>query len=216
VYVTEDLKRFIESKGIIHKCTPPYSSDSNGVADCLARTTREALSAILESAETYTTKSWAEAVLTIEHIKYQQLDLVLKGQTLYKVSYGLTPSIQHLQPFSKDCHMHVPYQKRKNGTNLSPRPQTAICTGSTNTLNHYRDFIPNTKYTIVLADIVFTSLKTDGASPLIHHQIHQFLTSLQSKQTTLEYTYTNQEQTSDDFWRYWMTGKSAASYQSDR
>jgi transposase InsO family protein len=34
-YVTKNLKRFFESKEIIHEFTPPYSSESNGVAERL-------------------------------------------------------------------------------------------------------------------------------------------------------------------------------------
>jgi transposase InsO family protein len=34
-YVTKDLKGFFESKGIIHEFTPPYSPESNGVAEHL-------------------------------------------------------------------------------------------------------------------------------------------------------------------------------------
>jgi hypothetical protein len=63
-YVTKDLKGFFESKGIIHEFTPPYSPESNGVAERLNRTIGEALRAMLESAVTYDKKLWAEAVLT--------------------------------------------------------------------------------------------------------------------------------------------------------
>jgi len=34
-YVTKDLKGFFESKGIIYEFTPPYSPESNSVAECL-------------------------------------------------------------------------------------------------------------------------------------------------------------------------------------
>jgi len=61
-YVTKELKGFFESRGIIHEFAPPYSHQSNGVAECLNRTIGEALRAILESAVTYDKKLWAEAV----------------------------------------------------------------------------------------------------------------------------------------------------------
>jgi len=54
-YVTKDLKGFFESKGILHEFTPPYSPESNGVAEHLNRTIGEALRAMLESAVTYDT-----------------------------------------------------------------------------------------------------------------------------------------------------------------
>ena len=62
------MKGFFESKGIIHEFTPPYSLESNGVAERLNRTIGEALRAMLDSAVTYDKKLWAEAVLTSIYI----------------------------------------------------------------------------------------------------------------------------------------------------
>ena len=110
-YVTKDLKRFFESKGIIYELTPPYSPESNGVAERLNRTIGEALRAMLESAVTYNKKLWAEVVLTSVYIKNHQPHSALKNLTSYEAFYGSKPSIQHLQPFSRECYIHVPYQK---------------------------------------------------------------------------------------------------------
>jgi len=68
-YVTKDLKGFFTSKGIIHEFSPPYSPESNGVAESLNHTIGESLRAMLESASTYDKKLWAEAVLTSVYIK---------------------------------------------------------------------------------------------------------------------------------------------------
>jgi len=61
-YITKDLKGFFTSKGIIHEFSPPYSPESNRVAERLNRTIGESLRAMLESAPTYDNKLWAEAV----------------------------------------------------------------------------------------------------------------------------------------------------------
>jgi hypothetical protein len=55
-HVTKDMKGFFESKVIIHEFTPPYSPESNGVAEHLTRTIGEVLRAMLESAVTYDMK----------------------------------------------------------------------------------------------------------------------------------------------------------------
>jgi len=68
-YVTKDLNRFFASKGIIREFSPPYSPESNGVAEHLDRLIGESLRAMLESASTYDKKFWAEAVLTSVYIK---------------------------------------------------------------------------------------------------------------------------------------------------
>jgi len=120
--------------------------------------------------------------------------------------YGTKPSIQHLQPFGRECYIHVPYQKRTDGKKLSPRAQWAIFTGYTNTPHHYRVFLPDTKKTIVSADIFFPPLKIEGATPMINRRIDQILTPLQSNtpSTSVEYTYSNKGKTSDNMWRQWM------------
>jgi len=110
-YVTKDLKGFFGSKGIIHEFSPPYSPESNGVAECLNRTIGESLRAMPESAPTYDKKLWAEAVLTSVYIKNRQPHSALKDLTPYEAFYGIKPSIQHLQPFGRECYIHVPYQK---------------------------------------------------------------------------------------------------------
>jgi len=201
-YVTKALKRFFKSKGIIHEFTPPYSPESNGVAERLNRTIGEALRAMLESAVTYDKMLWAEAVLTSIYLIHHQPHLALKDLTPYEAFSSSKPSIQHLQRFGRECYIHVPYQKRKDGKNLSPRDQRAIFTGYTNTTNHYRVFLPNTKKTIVSPDISFPPLQIEGVTPQRKKSIHQHQTP--SSQTSLDYTYTNKGEGTDDLWRQWM------------
>jgi len=200
------LKGFFESKGIIHEFSPPYSPESNGVAERLNRMIGESLRAMLESASTYDKRLWAEAGLTSVCIKNRQPHSALKDLTPYEAFYGTKPSIQHLQPFGRECFIHVPYQKRTDGKKLSPRAQRAIFTGYTNVPHHYRVFLPDTKRTIVSAVTFVPPLKIEGATPMINRRIDQILTPLQSNtpSTSIEYTYNNKGRTSDDMWRQWM------------
>jgi len=206
VYVTKDLKGFFESKGIIHEFSPPYSPESNGVAERLNQTIGESLRAMLESAPFYDKKLWAEGVLTSVYIKNRQPHSALKDLTSYEAFYGSKPSIQHLQPFGRECYIYVPYQKRTDGNKLFPRAQRAIFTGYTNVPYHYRVFLPDTKKTIVSADTFFPPRKIEGATPMINRRIDQILTPLNNSttSTSVEYTYNNKGKTSDDMWRQWM------------
>ena len=141
-------------------------------------------------------------MLTSVYIKNCQPHSALKDRTLYEAFYGSKPSIQHLQPFGRECYIHVPYQKRKDGKKLSPRAQRVIFTGYTNTINHYRVFLPDRKKTIVSADIFFPPLQLEGGSPQRKKLIHQHRTP--SPQTSLDYTYTNRSEGTHDLWRQWM------------
>ena len=155
-FISKDLKRFLQSMWIIHELTWDYSPESNWVVEHLNRTIGEALRALLESAATYDKSLWAGAVFTLWYIKNGQLRLELKDLTPCEAFHGSMPLIQHLQLFGKEWYIHVPYEKRKDGKPLSPRAQRAIFTGYTNTINHYRVFLPDTKKTTASADILFT------------------------------------------------------------
>ena len=65
-------------------------------------------------------------------------------------------------------------------------------------------FSPDTKNTLVSADIFFPPLKTEGALPLINRQINQHLIPRQSHQTLVDYIYTNKGKSNDDLLRQWM------------
>jgi hypothetical protein len=162
------------------------------------------LRAILQSAVTYDKKFWAEAVLTSIYIKNSQPHLAIKDLTPYETLSGSKPSIQHFQPFGRECYIHVPYQKRKDGKKISPRIHRAIYTRYTNTINHYRVFLPDTKKSIVSADIFFPPLRREGASPLIHRPISQHLTPLLFQQTSIDYTYIIMGESRDGLRRQWM------------
>jgi len=159
---------------------------------------------MFDTAVTYDKKLWAEAVLTLVYIKNREPHSALKDLTCYEACYGSKPSIQHLQPFGRECYICLPYTKWKDGIKLSRRAQWVICNGYTNTINRYRVFWPNRKKTVVLADIIFPPLKIRGASPLIHHQVNQHLIPLQSQQTSVHYTYTNNGKSNDDLLNQWM------------
>jgi len=205
-YVTKDLKGFCTSKGIIHEFSPPYSPESNGVAERLNPTIGMSLRAMLDSAPTSDKKLWAEAVSTSVYIKNRQPHSALKDLTPSEALYGTKPSIQHLQPFGRECYIHVLYQKRMDGKKVSPRAQRAIFTGYTNVPHHYRLFLPDTQKTTVSGDTFFPPLKIEGATPTIKRRIDQILTPLQSNtpSTSVEYTYNNTGKTSDNMGRPWM------------
>ena len=92
-----------------------------------------------------------------------------------------------------------------NGMKLSPRPLRTIFTRYNNINHHYGVFSPDTKKTIVSADIFFPPLTTEGALPSIHCSINRIFTPLQKSQvTSIVNNYTNKGESSDSVWRKWM------------
>jgi hypothetical protein len=143
-------------------------------------------------------------LLTKVHINNCQPHSALKDLTDSESFDGWKPSIQHLEPFKRECYIHFPYQKWKDGKTLFLRAQSTIFTGYTNTINHYIVFLPNMKKTILSADIFWPPLEAEGTSPLIHCRIIQYLIPLKFQNSPINYTYSNKAKSRDDVLRQWL------------
>ncbi|KAI0991193.1 hypothetical protein K3495_g16994, partial [Podosphaera aphanis] len=98
---------------------------------------------------------WAEAVKTFIYTKNRQFHKTVTGMTPYEALHGEIPSTDHLQPFGRECFVHIPKAKRLAGTKFLPRAQKGLFVGYTEALNHYRIFIPENGKVIVSADVNF-------------------------------------------------------------
>lgn len=109
-YINERLRKFFASKGITHELTPPYSPESNGVAEWLNRTICQGVRAMMHPIEDR--RLWAEAVGTFVYTKNRQPHSALRGKSPYEAFYKPKPAISHLQPFGRKCYLHIPKAKR--------------------------------------------------------------------------------------------------------
>lgn len=160
-YINHDLLAFFKSKGIKHRLTPPYSPESNGVAERLNRTIGEALRAMLIPMDNK--RLWAEACLHFVYTRNRTPHRALGGRTPYEAFHGAKPSISHLQPFGRPCYIHIPESRRGAGSKLSPRAMKGLLVGYTNVERHYRIFIPEKNRTIVSGDVLFPPFETEEA-----------------------------------------------------
>ncbi|KAI0992189.1 hypothetical protein K3495_g15997, partial [Podosphaera aphanis] len=112
-YLNEILTRFFAQKGIRHDLTPPYSPESNGVAERLNRSIGEGIRAMLLPLKDK--RLWAEAAKTFIYVKNIQSHSAINKMTPYEALYGKKPSIKHLQPFGRKCYVLIPKEKRGSG-----------------------------------------------------------------------------------------------------
>jgi len=152
-YINDRLRKFFASKGITHELTPPYSPESNDVAELLNRTIGEGVRAMMHPMEDR--RLWAEAVGTFGYTKNRQPHSALSGRTPYEAFYKAKLTISHLQPLGRKCYRHIPKAKRGPGSKLLPRAQNGLFVGYTNVSHQYRVFIPKEKRTTVSADVPF-------------------------------------------------------------
>jgi len=66
-YFSQEFTSFYEEHGIIHERTPPYSPESNGIAERKKRTLIDLVNAMLDNAG-LSKEWWGEAVLTATHV----------------------------------------------------------------------------------------------------------------------------------------------------
>src|SRR5690606_10960138 len=150
------------SHGIILEDTPSYSPETLGVAERFNRTVMEMVRALL-NASGLGKEFWAEAAATSTYLKKGLPHSALKDQTPYEALTGNKPSIQHLQPFGCECYIHIPKEKRKPGSKLSPRAHKGIFLGYTDTTRHYRIFKTEERCTMTTGDVFFPPLPAEGA-----------------------------------------------------
>lgn len=152
-YINNSLTNFFAQKGIVHDLTPPYSPESNGVAERLNRSIGEAIRAMLLPLKSK--RLWAEAANTYVYTKNRLAHGSVNGKTPYEAFHGVKPSILHLQPFGRECYVHIPSAKRPSGSKFLQRAEKGIFVGYTKTTQHYRIYVHEKRRIIVSADVEF-------------------------------------------------------------
>ena len=82
-YFLKNFDEFCEEHGIIHERTPPYSPESNGVAERKNRTLTNLVNAMLDTAG-LSKAWWGEALLTASHV-LNRVPNRNKDQTPYEI-----------------------------------------------------------------------------------------------------------------------------------
>ncbi|KAI1006263.1 hypothetical protein K3495_g1957 [Podosphaera aphanis] len=139
-YVNNDLRKFFAQKGIVHDLTPPYSPESNGVAERLNRSIDEAIPSMLLPLKEK--GLWAEVARTDIYTKNRLSHGAVNGQTPYEAFYGVKPSILNFQPFGRECYVHTPSAKRPGGSKLLQRAEKGLFVGYAKVPQQYRIYVP--------------------------------------------------------------------------
>jgi transposase InsO family protein len=106
-YCNRELEEFCEKKGIAHQLTPPYSPESNGVAERFNRTLQEKIRCMLDDAG-LPDEFWGEAGVTAAFLR--NLSPVAKRTaTPWELFTGMQPNVQGLRVFG--CKVFVKMEK---------------------------------------------------------------------------------------------------------
>lgn len=152
-YVNKELANYLTQKGIRHDLTPPYSPESNGIAERLNRSIGEGIRAMLSNIAEK--RLWAEAVHTFVYTKNRLFHGSVCGQTPYKAFHGYKPTLKHLRLFGGKCFLHIPKAKLPSGSKLLPRAEPGLFVGYGDAQHHYRIYTPSNGRVTTSADVKF-------------------------------------------------------------
>nr|AAM19019.1 putative polyprotein [Oryza sativa Japonica Group] len=119
-YFSNEFASFCEEFGIIHEMTPPYSPQSNGVAERKNRTLTEMVNAMLDTAG-LSKEWWGETVLTACHV-LNKIPMKHKEVTPFEEWERKKLNLSYLRTWGCLAKVNVPIaKKRKLG------PKTVDC-----------------------------------------------------------------------------------------
>jgi transposase InsO family protein len=101
------MREILRDSGITHLLSPPYSHQSNGLAQRLNRTLKDASRTMMIHANLLDS-FWAQAMVAAVEI-YNMLPHESTGQILYEVFWELTaPSLDQYKVFGCIIEVHIP------------------------------------------------------------------------------------------------------------
>ena len=109
---------------------------------------------------------WPEACACAVYLKNRLPHSAIKGMTPYEAFHGKKPQISHLQPFGRECYVHIPKESRPSGSKLLPRSEKGIFIGYTESPTIYKVYLTNRCHTTTVGvkDVIFAPLKPTTSS----------------------------------------------------
>lgn len=152
-YTSKVFKEYLESEGILHELTAPYTPEQNGRAEREIRTIMESARSMLY-ARSVPLNLWAEAVNCAVYLLNRMSSSQTPNVTPMEIWCGIKPSLDHIRVFGCEGFVHVPGQLRNK---LDSKSCKMMLVGYDNT--NYKMYDPNTRRITVSRNVIFNELK---------------------------------------------------------
>ena len=126
--------------GIIHETTPPYSPQSNGVAERKNRTLKEMMNAMLISSG-LPQGMWGEAILSANYL-LNKVPRKTETKTPYELWFGRKPSYKYLKVWGCLAKVMAPTPKRMK---IGPKTVDCVFIGYAQNSSAYRFLVYESK-----------------------------------------------------------------------
>ena len=132
-YLNEVLGEYLDSKGIKHELSVPYTPEQNGAAERLNRTLLETTRTLLHEAG-MPQEWWAEACNTANYMR-NRTTITKKGKTPYELFHGKVPDLSAARVFGCKAYPYVDGARR---TKLDPTSKHGTMVGYSPNRKAYR------------------------------------------------------------------------------
>jgi hypothetical protein len=153
-YLSNDMTKYLKSRGIQHELTIRYTPQQNGVAERMNRTLMERARCMLLGSKLEKCL-WTEAILTAAYLVNRSPTSSLKDQVPAELWYGEKPNLNKLKIFGCVAYLRLPNEILKSKSDS--RTKTCYMVGYCP--NGYRLWCPQEKRIICGRDIVFDETK---------------------------------------------------------
>jgi hypothetical protein len=151
-FTNKEMKSFLESLGIVHQTSVPYTPQQNGCIEREMRTVTEAARTIL-LASGLGKSLWAEAVNTAVFVLNRTGKSRVKNVTPYELWLKKEPyNIHNLKIFGTKVGVHVPEQKRQK---WDSKAEMGYFVGYGETTKGSRVYFPKQKDVFVKREVTF-------------------------------------------------------------
>lgn len=149
-FCNNNLRDWLETNGITHQVTPPYTPQLNGVAERTMRTVVESARSQLHGKKV-PLELWGLAVLSSAYVQNRTVSST-SNVTPFELWHGKKPDISHLKVFGCPAFAHVPDEKRRK---LDSKATIGMMAGYCELSNAYKIWEPMEKKLIISRDVIF-------------------------------------------------------------
>jgi len=122
------MAEILKSSGVTHLTSPPYSHESNGLAERQNRTFKDTAWTLLRQAH-LPSSFWTKAIEAACQIRNRLPHSSLQGVSPYQAFFNQQPSLDHFHIFGSICYIHIPEERRPPQSTWNDRATKGIIVG---------------------------------------------------------------------------------------